>query len=89
MSRKKKKRPKDFAFGRVGIQEGASLTFTAKEGMFLYDKSELFLVAGAETEVLCTYSGEVEDLREWTKRLLTKAGIPYREDSLEPKRHWE
>ena len=83
----KKDRGPEFAFESVGLHKGYHLDF--KEDVYLYDRSELYVVAGPNTEVLCTYSGEVETLREWTRRLLTKAGIPYREDSLEPKRNWE
>ena len=76
-----------FYFGPVGLHKGDVIDF--REDVYLYDRSELYVVDGPKLEVLCTYSGEVETLREWTRRLLTKAGIPYREDRLEPKRYWE
>ena len=84
---KRKRRP-NFTFALVGLLEGFTIDFV-KDDVFLYEKGEMFTVAGPGLEMMCHATGETDVLRAWTKRLLTKAGIPYREDRLEPKRYWE
>ena len=83
----KKKKNKPFTFSRVGLPIGAIIDFKREE-VFLYEKGEEFSVAGLGTELKSHCTGEVDTLRHWTIRLLTKGRIPFDPAALESKRYW-